>query len=628
MSHASVAASNIPGFTGFYVFGDSLVDPGNALKAAEFLGDLPFVSVPSGAPTADKGYFQGRFSDGYNFADLVSNKLLANVTATTFPYGFKDPVLGLPIPFASKPDGNNLSFAYGGAQVIGGYVPDLDGQTDIYRNFTPDPNALYLITLGGNDVRALVPDDGDPVVGDAASAQLATIAAEVAQEVGQLYQRGVRNVLVTGIPDVGLIPEYAGSSDEAMRRSLATEYSERLDALVKTALGSLTLPAEAKLYSYSFLDQLAAVFADPAGHAFTNLTEARKDVQAGHLDAVGSGFLFFDDVHPSYQAHAQIAAQILSDLAGGPSDAPVPLQAGPRILGGIEAAGGLDGFTAALVAGQTYVFDLLSVSSGSGSLGDPKLRLLDSGGGVVAEDDDGGLGLDAHLVFTAPATGSYTLQASAVGVLSGSYVLQGPDLRGSDVTILGGALNDTIGAVSGSNLLRGGDGNDSIVGGAGFDTINGNMGDDICLGGAGADRVSGGKGDDALYGQLGDDTVFGNLGNDLCNGGAGADIIRGGQQDDTLRGGLGNDWLSGDRGDDTVTGGAGADVFHTFAGAGLDRVTDFRLADGDRVQLDAGTQYSVAQVGDDTVISMTGGGQMVLVGVSQASLTGDWIFEA
>ena len=74
-----------------------------------------------------------------------------------------------------------------------------------------------------------------------------------------------------------------------------------------------------------------------------------------------------------------------------------------------------------------------------------------------------------------------------------------------------------------------------------------------------------------------------------------------------------------------MTGGTGADVFHSFGEAGLDRVADFSLAEGDRVQLDPGTQYAVGQVGADTVVSMTGGGQLVLVGVSMSSLTGNWI---
>ena len=38
--------------------------------------------------------------------------------------------------------------------------------------------------------------------------------------------------------------------------------------------------------------------------------------------------------------------------------------------------------------------------------------------------------------------------------------------------------------------------------------------------------------------------------------------------------------------------------------------------------------HTASQVGADTVISMTGGAQMILVGVSMASLTGNWIFGA
>jgi len=195
-------------------------------------------------------------------------------------------------------------------------------------------------------------------------------------------------------------------------------------------------------------------------------------------------------------------------------------------------------------------------------------------------------------------------------------------------TLLGGGGNDTIDGGGGSNYLRGEDGDDSMLGGAGFDDINGNMGDDVASGGDGADWVVGGKDDDSLSGDAGADIVYGNLGDDTCAGGSGDDIVRGGQQDDVLSGDAGADWMSGDRGDDTITGGAGADVFHTFGEAGIDRVTDFNRADGDRVQLDPGTTYTVAASGTDVVISLGGGGQMVLVGASLSSLTGDWIFGA
>jgi serralysin len=195
-------------------------------------------------------------------------------------------------------------------------------------------------------------------------------------------------------------------------------------------------------------------------------------------------------------------------------------------------------------------------------------------------------------------------------------------------TIDGLAGNDTIEGGSGASYLRGGEGADSIVGGAGFDDINGNMGDDTCVSGGGDDWVVGGKDNDSLTGSDGTNLVYGNIGNDTCDGGAGADTVRGGQDNDVVSGGAGNDFVSGDRGDDTVTGGTGADLFHTFGDAGIDRVLDFHVAEGDRVLLDPGTQYTVAQVGADTVISMTGGGQMILVGVQSSTLPEGWIFGA
>ncbi|HEY3696036.1 M10 family metallopeptidase [Phenylobacterium sp.] len=192
-------------------------------------------------------------------------------------------------------------------------------------------------------------------------------------------------------------------------------------------------------------------------------------------------------------------------------------------------------------------------------------------------------------------------------------------------TLLGGGGADSLDGGLGEDYLRGGDGDDRIVGGAGFDDINGNTGNDIAAGGPGDDWVVGGKDNDLLGGDEGDDIVYGNLGADTCDGGVGNDIVRGGQGDDVLTGGAGDDWLSGDRGSDTVTGGAGADVFHSFSGAGIDRVTDFHLAEGDRVLLDPGTAYTVAQAGADTVVDMGGGDQLILAGVSMTSLTGAWI---
>ncbi|HEX7946565.1 MAG TPA: PQQ-dependent sugar dehydrogenase, partial [Phenylobacterium sp.] len=186
----------------------------------------------------------------------------------------------------------------------------------------------------------------------------------------------------------------------------------------------------------------------------------------------------------------------------------------------------------------------------------------------------------------------------------------------------------TPGATAGDGLdyLRGEEGNDRIYGGFGFDDVHGNMGDDTVSGGAGNDWVVGGKDQDSLTGDDGDDIVYGNLGDDTGDGGTGADLIRGGQGNDVLRGGDGADLIYGDRGDDTMAGGPGGDLFASFGDAGLDQITDFVRAQGDRLRLDAGSSYTASQQGPDTVVDIAGGARVVLVGVTLANLDANWIF--
>jgi Ca2+-binding RTX toxin-like protein len=128
-------------------------------------------------------------------------------------------------------------------------------------------------------------------------------------------------------------------------------------------------------------------------------------------------------------------------------------------------------------------------------------------------------------------------------------------------------------------------------------------GDDTITGGSGgADWLLGGQGNDLI--SVGGGTAFinGNLGADTVNGGSGADTVHGGQGADAVNGGGGNDEVSGDLGNDELSGGTGADTFHFVLNGGVDRVLDFKLGEGDRIELDGIVSYTVVQVGADTVI--------------------------
>ena len=127
---------------------------------------------------------------------------------------------------------------------------------------------------------------------------------------------------------------------------------------------------------------------------------------------------------------------------------------------------------------------------------------------------------------------------------------------------------------------------------------------------SGADNLKGGAGADRLRGLDGNDTLAGGGGNDALNGGAGAD---------SLDGGAGNDYLLGGLGADVLTGGAGPDRFaFTAANHGGDTVTDFSLADGDRLDLrgvfaTAGQNYAKLAAGGFVKATAVSGGVQISV---------------
>ena len=66
--------------------------------------------------------------------------------------------------------------------------------------------------MGGNDVRSLVPSDGTAAM-PRHWRRCSAPPTDFSEEVGQLIDIGVVNIVVTGVPDVGLIPRYDSNGD-------------------------------------------------------------------------------------------------------------------------------------------------------------------------------------------------------------------------------------------------------------------------------------------------------------------------------------------------------------------------------------------------------------------------------
>jgi Ca2+-binding RTX toxin-like protein len=220
-----------------------------------------------------------------------------------------------------------------------------------------------------------------------------------------------------------------------------------------------------------------------------------------------------------------------------------------------------------------------------------------------------------------------------------------------DVTLIGGASNDTLRAGAGAATLEGGADDDTYVLGAGT-TVNvtdvsgsetldfgavpfgvdvdlSMAGGEVQVIGSGAtlavtgiiehaigsafdDRIVGNDVANSLLGSDGNDSIDGGAGNDTIDGGIGNDLLVGGDGDDQLAGDNGNDLLIGAAGNDTLDGGAGNDVLS--GGAGNDSVQGGSENDryGDPLDLgtDAGNEpgddFVNLGTGDDVAIDLVG----------------------
>ncbi len=75
-----------------------------------------------------------------------------------------------------------------------------------------------------------------------------------------------------------------------------------------------------------------------------------------------------------------------------------------------------------LEGGKTYTIDMLSPDQ---KALDPYLKLLDPNGKLLAEDDDGGYGLNARITIRAPVAGTYRIIATSFGgVGNGEFALE------------------------------------------------------------------------------------------------------------------------------------------------------------------------------------------------------------
>ncbi|KAJ1443696.1 SGNH hydrolase superfamily [Sesbania bispinosa] len=315
----------------FFVFGDSLVDNGNnnyLLTTARADAPPYGIDYPTRRPT-------GRFSNGFNIPDLISQRLGAQATLPYLSPELRGENLLVGANFASAGIGIlndtgvqfiNIIRMYRQLEYFEEYQRRVTALIGASRTKRLVNQALVLITVGGNDFvnnYYLVPFS-------ARSRQyplpeyVKFLISEYQKLLQRLYDLGARRVLVTGTGPLGCVPaELAlrsrnGQCDPELQRAAAL-YNPQLEQMIQ----QLNRKIGSDIFIAANTAQMHNDFvSNPTANGF--VTSKVACCGQGPYNGIGlctplsnlcpnrDLYAFWDPFHPSEKANRLIVEQIMS----------------------------------------------------------------------------------------------------------------------------------------------------------------------------------------------------------------------------------------------------------------------------------------------------------------------------
>jgi phospholipase/lecithinase/hemolysin len=462
----SAIGQTAPAFSQIILFGDSLSDTGN-VRARTDSKSGGTVEYPSGT----FNYSDGRWTNSSD-TDPASATFVGvwhEQLARTF----------LKIPAATFSLGGGANYAFGGATTNNGThdetvvstpffgdvtitIDDMGKQMDDYLgSHVIDPNALYVVWGGGNDL-----------FNDDSSANVTATAARATALMTRLANAGAKYIMVPNVPPLGLIPEYAGDSAKQISLSrAAADYREELSADLTAALTNLAgqgiTPA---LYPVDVWTNTIRVMTYPSRYGFINISTSVQGRSGENPDQ----YLFWDQKHPTTAGHYQ-TAKGANDALTLPFTPPgkavnlatrVFVDTGERVaIAGFIVTGNVS--KKVLIRG---IGPSLTQNGVPTPLANPTLTLFDGSGNVAMTNDDWKNSPDAAEIMNtgiAPkddlesaiiatlAPGNYTVALAGKDGGTGNGLVEVYDLAsGSDSTLGNVSTRGFVGA--GDNVMIGG----------------------------------------------------------------------------------------------------------------------------------------------------------------------------
>ena len=209
--------------------------------------------------------------------------------------------------------GGGTDYAFGGAwatepQVTAaGTIPDVPEQVALYlsqHGGKADPNALYVLEGGGNDII------GNLAVSGASANELGfKIALSISESELALRRAGARTFLIPDLFNVGLLPAAQANPSFADAASVAT--NKYLDEL----LAGEGLLERIRIKRLNVFNLFQAIEADSTHFGFTNITTPCLNSTTGAICSDPDHTLFWDTYHPTEFGHVFFAVTVEAALS-------------------------------------------------------------------------------------------------------------------------------------------------------------------------------------------------------------------------------------------------------------------------------------------------------------------------
>lgn len=250
------------------IFGDSLSDNGNSYEYSHHQ------KPPSPM------YYRGRYSNGPIWVDYVRDQLASH------------PVL--------------LNYAFGGAGVLQSqpHAFTLSQEVDSYllaHRKPPESNSWFVIWIGANDYLA------HP---DATPATANKVVTEIERNALRLAQHGAQHIILLALPDLGHTP-FAQDLDLQIP---LFDISETHNRLLKDRVGQLQTKFSKIDWQYRNANQvLVHLVSHSKQYAMNHIAKRCFEPGIGQHKVDCSGYVFFDQFHPTTQIHKMFAQQFILD---------------------------------------------------------------------------------------------------------------------------------------------------------------------------------------------------------------------------------------------------------------------------------------------------------------------------